>query len=111
MKLTKVVDVRDARAPNKCDSSSGISAERARAEQLLRLYPETTRDQTEEIRLFLTKGTHYDVGMVAGSDEFYEKVIAFRKAHKKHFRLTPLEILVPIVFLLTISAFVWYFAF
>lgn len=111
MKLAKVVDVRDAHSPNTADSLSAISAQRIRAEQLLRLYPETTPDQTEEIRVFLTKGAHFDVGMVAGSDEFYEKVIAFRKTHEKHFQLSRTEMLIPILSLVMISAFAWYCAF
>lgn len=109
MKIAKVVDVRDVSAPKIDNSSAAVSSARVRAEELLRLYPKTTETQTEEIREFLTTGTHYDVGMVAGNDEFREKVAAFRKAHNKDFRVRPLELLIPFLLLATLAALAWYF--
>ena len=61
MKLAKVVDVRDARAPITCDPWLTNPAQRMRAEELLRRYPDTTKEEAAEIRMFLTKGRHYDV--------------------------------------------------
>lgn len=111
MKLAKVVDVQDARAPKTCDPWLTDPAQRARAEELLRLYPHTTEDESTEIQIFLTKGRHYDVGMVAGNDEFRDKVMAFREANKKHFRLRPVELVGSIMLACILVIAAWYFAF
>lgn len=111
MKLAKVVDVRDARAPVTCDPWLTNPAQRMRAEELLRRYPNTTKEEAAEIRMFLTKGRHYDVGMVAGSDELGDKVTAFREAYKRHFQLRPYKAVGLILLLGILVATAWYFAF
>jgi hypothetical protein len=52
-------------------------------EGILRRYPNINEEDTATILSFLRSGTHMDVGLVAGSDELKEKVIAFRKQHRR----------------------------
>ncbi len=109
MKLAKVVSVRDVPASETYDPWLTDHAQRARAEELLRLYPDTTQEQTAEICRFLTKGRLLDVGLVGGSDEFRDKVAAFRKEHSRHFGLDSRQMLgaflIGVVFL---AALLWY---
>ena len=60
-------------------------------EALLRRYPHNDAE-TAEIRHFLATGSHLDVGLVAGSDEFKETVQRFRKEHAPYFRLKLREV-------------------
>ncbi len=112
MKSAKVVSVQDVRAKEICDPWLTDRAQRAAAEELLRTYPETTDEETAEILTFLTKGRHFDVGMVAGNEEFREKIEAIREAHKQHFRLRPAQLAGSILLMIALfGAFIWYFAF
>ena len=109
MKQAKVVSVRDVPASETYDPWLTDHAQRARAEELLRLYPDTTKEQTTEICKFLTKGRLLDVGMVGGSDEFKDKVAAFRKEQSRHFRLTPRQALGSILIVVVLlAALLWY---
>lgn len=111
MKSAKVMSVRDVPAPDRSDPAYTDPEARARAEELLRLYPDTTDDETAEIRHFLTKGRILEVGLVSGSDEFREKVAAFRKEHDRHFRLKPREIVAAILIAAApVGALVWHYA-
>ena len=112
MKTAKVVRVQGVRAKEHCDPWLTDRAQRARAEELLRLYPNTTEEETAEILIFLTKGRHFDVGMATGNEEFREKVEAFREAHKQHFRLPPAQVIgVLLLAVVLLGAVIWYFAF
>lgn len=111
MKLAKVVNVRDVPAPERSDPAFTDPEGRARAEALLRLYPNTTDAETAEICRFLTKGRILEVGLVSGSDEFREKVIAFHKEHERHFRLKPRQLLGFLaITVLPVAALVWHYA-
>ena len=112
MKTAKVVSVQDVRAKENCDPWLTDRAQRARAEELLRLFPNTTEEETAEILIFLTKGRHFDVGMVTGNEEFREKVEAFREAHKQHFRLSPAQMVGSLLLaVVLVGAVIWYFGF
>lgn len=93
MKYAKVTQVRDIEPGHRTSLEEGNTAKRKRIEQLLRNYPVTTEAETLEIRHFLATGSHLEVGLVSGSDEFREKVRAFRKDHRKHFRLKAHEVI------------------
>ncbi len=90
MKIAKVTEVRDVPLGSKL----GDLGKRTHIEALLRRYPATSEAETGEIRHFLATGSHLDIGLVAGSDEFRDKVAAFRKEHRRHFSLKVHEILV-----------------
>ncbi len=86
MKMANVVVVRDI-APEEKHPELRQTPRRQRIEELLRRYPSIRESETEEIVRFLATGPHLDVGLIAGSDEFADKVRALRKRHKKHFQL------------------------
>jgi hypothetical protein len=111
MKTAKVVSGRDVPASESYDPWLTDPAQRARAEELLRRYPDTTDAETGEIGKFLTKGRQLDVGMVSGSDEFREKVAAFREEHSRHFRLNPRQVIGSIVIAAALLAALLWFAF
>lgn len=90
MKMAKVVSVRDISAEEK-HPELRHAARRQRIEALLRRYPQIRDSETEEIVRFLATGPHRDVGLVAGSEEFADKVRSLRKTNKKHFKLKPHE--------------------
>lgn len=92
MKMAKVVAVTDATSLENRPELDHTN-KRKTIEALLRRYPETSEAETAEITRFLATGPHLDVGLIAGSDEFKEKVAAFRREHRRHFRLTPWEVL------------------
>jgi hypothetical protein len=91
MKLANVVEVRDARAPVPIDPAFTDPSRRARAEQLLRKYPDTNESETAEIVSFLAKGKHLDVGLLAGDREFGPKIDALRRLHPRQFRAGIME--------------------
>lgn len=110
MNSAKVVSVRDVPAPERYDPAYTDPEGRAREQELLRLYPGTTDDETAEIRHFLTKGRILEVGLVSGSDEFRDKVAAFREEHDRHFRLKPRELLgFLLITAVPVGALVWHY--
>ena len=60
---------------------------RQRMEHLLRLYPDISQEETEELLTFLRSGPHLDVGLVTGEEEFREKVRDIRTRYRGEFRL------------------------
>jgi hypothetical protein len=103
---------RKAPAVEKYDPAYTDPEGRARAEELLRRYPDTTDEETAEILSFLKKGKFLEVGLVSGSDEFRDKVAELRKKHDQHFRLKPRELIVGLVVaMVPIGALVWNYAF
>ena len=111
MKQARVISVRDVPASEKYDPALTDPKGRARAEELLGRYPDTTVEETAEIRNFLTKGKILEVGLVSGSDEFRDKVAAFRKEHSRDFRLKPHELLGFFAIIgLPVAALVWHYA-
>lgn len=111
MQSPSEMNVRNAPARDRSDPAYTDPEGRARAEKLLRLYPETTEEETVEIRQFLTKGRILEVGLISGSDEFREKVAAFRKEHERHFRLKLHEIVAAFLIVTAlVGALLWYFA-
>ena len=93
MKMAKVIDVRDASPATSSAAPEGVPSQRQRMEQLLRRYP-NNEAETEEIKRFLAKGSHLDVGLIAGSDEFRELVKRIREEHGSYFRLKLHEVLI-----------------
>lgn len=107
MKYAKVVSAQEVRAKDACDPWLTDKEQRARAEELLLRYPATTEGEVAEIRLFLTKGRHYDVGMVEGSNAFRDKVAAFGHAHMKQSQLTPAQLVVALMLALLAALASW----
>lgn len=97
MKEANAMELRDVPATTNAAPLGGDKAKRQRIEELLRRYPGTSDAETAEIRHFLATGSHLDVGLVSGSDEFREKVSAFKKQHRQHFRLKAHEVLMFLV--------------
>ena len=97
MKTARIIEVRDVPASNATAAEEGSKSKRQRIEELLRRYPATSEAETAEIRHFLATGSHLDVGLVSGSDEFREKVAAFKKQYRQHFRLKAHEVLMFLV--------------
>lgn len=111
MKTANDLNVRNVPARDRSDPAYTDPEGRERAEKLLRLYPNTTEEETVEIRHFLTKGRILEVGLISGSDEFRDKVAAFRKEHERHFRLKLHEIVAALLIVTAlVGALLWYFA-
>ena len=109
MKTANVLEVRDVTSKGTHDSSRlGDKAKREHIEKLLRKYPDTKASETAEIRHFLATGSHMDVGLVAGSDEFAEKVRSFKRDHHGDFKLKAQEVaLFVLVVLGPVAAMLW----
>lgn len=101
MKPAKVVEVRDVRAMGNLDPAYTDPERRARAEELLRIYPGTNEEETAEIVHFLARGMHLDVGLVTRQDEFKEKIARIRSDHRQAFRVGPLEVIIFLMVVLT----------
>ncbi len=101
MKPANVVEVRDVRASEKHDPAYTDPTRRARAEELLSAYPNTSDEETMEIVQFLARGMHLDVGLVSAKDEFKTKVAEIRHNHRDAFRLRPLEIAIFLLIVFT----------
>ena len=95
MKQAKIVEVGDVPASN--DNNLGNRKGRQEIEDLLRRYPNIGEGDTARIRNFLATGSHMDVGLVAGNDELKDKVIAFRKQHRRQLGLKFHEIVIFLV--------------
>jgi len=93
MKAEETVSATSVHVSDRSDPAYTDAAGRARAEKLLRSYPDVSDRETTEIIHFLKKGRLLEIGLVSGSDEFRQKVAAFRKEHARHFRLTAIEML------------------
>ena len=85
MKMADVVSVRSIPAEDK-HPELNQSARRQHIEALLRRYPDVRDSETAEIVHFLGTGPHYDVGLLAGSDELGPKVRQVRQDHARSFR-------------------------
>lgn len=108
MKLAKVVEVRDVHTSSKLDPAFSDPGRRAHIEELLRLYPHTSEDETAEIIAFLKHGKHLDVGLVSASDEFEQKVALIRRENQALFRVSPVEgTAFALLIILPLVAIVW----
>ncbi len=94
MKLANVIEVRDVPVPAGEDPSRIGPGTRERIEELLRRYPGIDQSEAEEIRHFLSRGSHYEIGRVSGSDEFRDKVAKFREENASYFRLKWWEVMI-----------------
>jgi hypothetical protein len=84
MKTANVLSVRDVTEEKHPELKA--STRRKQIEDLLRRYPNIREAETAEIVRFLATGPHLDVGLIAGHDEFKEKVRALRTSHRRQFR-------------------------
>jgi hypothetical protein len=96
MKQATIVEVRDVPASND-NVHLGNRKLRQEVEELLRRYPSISEGETAKVRNFLATGSHMDIGLVAGSDELKEKVIAFRKQHRRQLGLKLHEVVIFLV--------------
>jgi hypothetical protein len=63
----------------------------ARAEELLRRYPEIAADETAELLRFLTKGPILEVGVISGRADLQQKLHQLRADHAASFRMNARE--------------------
>jgi hypothetical protein len=91
MKHAKVAEVLDVpSAPNPAAVPKSLLV-RERIEGLLIRYPDVSEAETQEILIYLKKGPHLDVGILAAKEGIEEKVEALRKTKKEFFRLGYIE--------------------
>lgn len=93
---------------NKDTNTSDLQSEslkKARIKDLLERYPNTSRDENDEILAFLKNGPILDIGNLKGDEAVRYKIAAFEDAHQKMFRTTPMEIAV-LLFIFVIVALV-----
>lgn len=81
------------------------SHKKSRVKDLLERYPNTSREENDEILNFLKNGPILDIGNLKGDETVRYKIAAFEEAHQKTFRTTPMEIVV-LLFIFVIVALV-----
>jgi hypothetical protein len=108
MKTANVVSARDV-APQAARPEESAETRMDRMESLLRRHPQISAEETEELFLFLTKGSQLEVGLVTGRDGLAPRLAAFRRLHAARFRPgAAAQLLFALAFIGPVLLLAWY---
>lgn len=84
-----------------------VRSTRDRVAGLLKRYPHVSDKDRKDILQFMKEARHLEVGLLTSTEELRPQLDAFMKDHKKHFQLSPFDVIRALALIGAILTVLW----